>query len=330
MNHPIWFKPSVALIILLTGSIPVFIYLWAFSQAPMIDADSALNILNKPEHGAILVDVRSVDEFSEMHIAGSYNWPANEIASLLSLEYMNPNFKGKMLLLICDSGVQSAQAARKLQSLGASQVYYVRGGLQKWIGEGAVQPQFGYTQVTSAQKPKSSYKSMTLFEQIAAVVSGFGFNPLHMILSTVLGFVLLKQKAFDLRIFGWGILIFLAAEIFCAINYIFFRHDSYLAEYLHSYGMALSFGFAALAVMHGLDDRLLRFSVPDKRCVFLPLCKGCVKYNQISCKMRKLFQLGTGAMVILAFIPILAKPLTTSYATQILGSQYHYCRLLLS
>ena len=94
--------------------------------------------------------------------------------------------------------------------------------------------------------------------------------------------------------------------------------------------MALSFGFAALAVMHGLDDRLLRFSVPDKRCVFLPLCKGCVKYNQISCKMRKLFQLGTGAMVILAFIPILAKPLTTSYATQILGSQYHYCRLLLS
>ena len=128
------------------------------------------------------------------------------------------------------------------------------------------------------------------------VVSAFGFKPLHMLLSAALSFLLLKQKASDLRILGWGILIFLAAETACAVNYIFYNHDSYLAEYLHSYGMTLSFDFAVFAFVHGLDERLLNLSAPDKRCIFLPLCRGCVKYNPVPCKMRTLFQLGTVAL----------------------------------
>lgn len=171
---------------------------------------------------------------------------------------------------------------------------------------------------------------MTLAEQVAAVVSGFGFKPVHMLLSAVLGFVLVRQKAFDVRTFGWGILIFLAAETACAVNYLFYDHDSYLAEYLHSFGMTLSFGVAAFAILHGVDERLLRFSAPDRHCAFLPLCRGCVKHNLPSCGLRKLFQLGVTAAALLAFIPMLAQPLAVGYSTEILGTPYQYCRLLLN
>jgi hypothetical protein len=171
---------------------------------------------------------------------------------------------------------------------------------------------------------------MTLFEQTAAVVSGFGIKPLHMFLSAVLGFILLKQRAVDLRMFGWAVIIFLAAETFCAINYLFYQHDSYLAEYLHSYGMTLAFGVAAFALMQGLDGRLFHFSEQEKRCVLLPLCKGCVKYNQVSYRMRSLFQLAAIALSVLALLPLAASPVPNSYVTTIFGTPYNYCRLLLN
>lgn len=330
MNHPNWFKPFIALIVLLTGSIPVLIYLWIFNRFPMVDTVSALDGLSDSKQDAILVDVRAANEFSKMHIAGSYNWPAGEIASLNSLVDMPSELKEKKLFLICNSGLQSAQATGRLQNLGMEQVFYVQGGLQKWIRVAALQPASLFTQYSYTQLSESLYIPMTMIEQVAAVVSGFGFKPLHMILSAILGFILLKQKAFDLRTLGWGMLIFLAAETFCAINYIFYDHNSYLAEYLHSYGMTMSFGFVIFAVMYGMDERLLRLSAAERPCVFLPLCKGCVKYNQTSCNMHKLIQWGVGAIAGLAFIPILARPLNTSYSTHILGNQYHYCRLLLS
>lgn len=328
MKNQAWIRPFVALVVLLTGLIPVLIYMWVFNQAPVLDVDTALTMLNDPAQNAVLVDVRSTDEFSEMYIVGSTNWPASEIATLNSQAEMPLDFRGRKLLLICNSGFQSAQSAEKLKSLGADDVYSIKGGMQKWIGAG--NSSFQFTEIVYSSTGTPLRKPMSIFEQTAAVVSGFGFKPLHMLLSAVLGFVLLRQKAFDLRILGWGVVIFLAAEIFCAINYLFYDHDSYLAEYLHSYGMTLSFGVVFFAIMQIMDERLLKVSAQDKHCILLPLCRGCVKYGQGSCKMRSLFQLGTGAIVVLAFIPLLAIPTTTSYVTEIFGTSYNYCRLLLN
>ena len=327
MNHPTWFRRVAAATILVTALVPVLLYFWMFGRAPALSADAALSLLNDPAQNAVLVDVRPAAEFDAMRVTGSVNWPARDIASGADLPAA---FQGKTLILICNSGLQSAQAARRLLDLGADSVFYARGGLQRWVGLTISRPGLRFTEFTRAGQAAAPYQFMPLFEQVAVVVSGFGFKPLHMILSAVIGFILLKQKAFDLRTFGWGTLVFLAAEIFCAINYLVFNHDSYLAEYLHSYGMTLSFGIVTFALLHGLDERLLKFSAPDKRCAFLPLCRDCVKYNQVSCKLRTLVQVGMVAMAILAFIPILAQPQATSYATQILGSEYHYCRLLLN
>ncbi len=330
MKLPVWVRPSVALSLLVLGLIPVLIYWWLLGRVPALSAEPALEMLNDPGREALLVDVRPGDEYSEMHVVGSYSWPAADIASLTMAEQIPADFRGRRLLLICSSGLQSAQSVQKLKSLGVAEVYSIRGGLQKWIGASQAHPSLQFTEIAVSPAGAALYRPMSLFEQTAVVVSGFGFKPLHMLLSAVLGFVLLKQKASDLRIFGWGVLIFLGAEIACAVNYIFYNHDSYLAEYLHSYGMTLSFGFEAFALMHGLDERLLGLSAPDKRCILLPLCRGCVKNNQVSCKARTLFQLATAALAILAFLPLLSTPAATSYVTEIFGTPYSYCRLLLN
>lgn len=327
MNHPIWFRPVVTALVPFTFSIPILLFLWAFSRAPILDAESALSLLNNPAEKTLLVDVRSAAEFESMHVAGSVNLSVQEIAALKDLPV---KFKGMTLILICNSGFQSAQATRRLLDLGASSVYSVRGGMQKWIGLSTSHAGSPFTQFTREGWESVPYRSMSMFEQVVVILSAFGFKPLHMILSSAIGFILLKQKSTDMRTLGWGMLIFLAAEIFCAINYIFYDHDSYLAEYLHNYGMTLSFSIVFFVILHMFDVRLVQFSVPDKRCMFLPLCKSCVKYQQTTCKLRSLFQVAAGAMMILAFIPMLAQPQATSYITQILGRTYHYCRLLLN
>jgi rhodanese-related sulfurtransferase len=330
MKYPTWIKPFVALLILLVGSLPVIAYLWLLGRVPTMDANSALKVLNDPLQNAVLVDVRTDKEFLAMHVVGSYNWPAEKIASLQSLEQMPGELKDKELLLICNSGFQSAKAVEKLHSLGAVDAYSMKGGLQKWIAVSKPNSSSLFTKIAYSPSEQSPYRSMTLVQQTAAVFSGFGIKPLHMLLSAVLGFILLRQKAVDLRVFGWAVVIFLIAEIFCAINYLFFDHNSYLAEYLHSYGMALSFAVAAFAIMQGMDDRLLHLSAPEKRCILLPLCRGCVKYNQSACKMRTLFQVSAIAMAVLAFIPLAALPAFNSYVTTIFGTPYNYCRLLLN
>lgn len=234
MKTPVWVKPFVASIILTVGLTPVLIYGWFFGRSPTLSADAALHILNDAGQRAVLVDVRSEAEFSEIHIVGSYHWFAAKIASLNSLEQIPADFKGKTLLLICNSGFQSAQSAQRLKSLGAVAVYSIKGGIQKWIGISKTNSLLRFTNIVTSSGT-SLYRPMSLFEQAAVIVSAFGFKPLHMLLSAALSFLLLKQKAADLRNFGLGILIFLGAETACAINYVFYNHDSYLAEYLHNY-----------------------------------------------------------------------------------------------
>ena len=67
-----------------------------------------------------------------------------------------------------------------------------------------------------------------------------------------------------------GLIFFLAGEGVCALNYVFFGEDSFLLEYLHSFGMALSFGFATYAVFQAFDLRILGYSDPKVKCAAIP------------------------------------------------------------
>ena len=62
--------------------------------------------------GAVVVDVRTQDEFKSGHIQGSKNIPLNEISAKLDV------LKGKEVILVCRSGARSGQAKSILTSNG--------------------------------------------------------------------------------------------------------------------------------------------------------------------------------------------------------------------
>ena len=146
------------------------------------------------------------------------------------------------------------------------------------------------------------------------------FSDDHFVLSAALSVILLRSKAGDLRLLGWSLLVFLIGEVFCAINYIFLKDNSYFAENVHSYSMAVAFALAAYALLEGLDERLVHFSQADKRCALLPVCGPCVKYQDVRCGVRRM-ALFTG--IELGFIPLLSPFSYTAYNTQI-GTVNHY------
>ncbi|MEO1712814.1 MAG: rhodanese-like domain-containing protein [Bacteroidota bacterium] len=70
------------------------------------------------EDGAIIVDVRSPQEYQGGHVAGSINIPVGEISSQISrLQKAN-----KTIITCCASGMRSASAATILKNAGLEAV----------------------------------------------------------------------------------------------------------------------------------------------------------------------------------------------------------------
>ena len=82
--------------------------------------------------GAVLVDLRSANQFKDGHIEGARNVPGDQIATEpKTLERL----AGKTLVLYCDSGTTTAAAQRTLERAGAKNVFSLRGGLAAWKQE---------------------------------------------------------------------------------------------------------------------------------------------------------------------------------------------------
>ena len=79
----------------------------------------------------ILLDVRTHEEFSELHIPGAICVPNEEIGTDEIPELPN---KEQLILVYCRSGNRSKQASEKLAKLGYSNVYEF-GGIIDWPGE---------------------------------------------------------------------------------------------------------------------------------------------------------------------------------------------------
>ena len=68
------------------------------------------------EEGAVLVDVRSPEEYAEGHLVGAINIPKDDLPQRLD-EVGGPE---KVVLLYCRSGMRSSSATSTLQDLGYS------------------------------------------------------------------------------------------------------------------------------------------------------------------------------------------------------------------
>jgi rhodanese-related sulfurtransferase len=314
-------------VIALTGClVPLALYWLIYGQVAIITPPDAKNLLLTENSGAILVDIRSADEFDSAHIDGAQHWLAEEIFSLESKDQIPEQFHNKILLLICNAGVSSNTAAKHLTDIGVKKVMSIRGGLQEWIGN-VSSPEGGvFDRYKSASGEISTFpiRISPLYEMVLAVASGFGVKLGYTILSLIIAIVLWRSKSPDLAALRWSMVFFFLGENSCAVNYFVFTDKSYFLEYLHSFGMLLSFAFATYAIFEGIDSRVLMLSEPNKKCAALSLCRKCIKYENVPCGLKRTFFVIIPALILIAPIPFFADWNSTSYNTMIFGTFYNY------
>jgi rhodanese-related sulfurtransferase len=73
------------------------------------------------------VDVRTPGEFKGNHIKEFKNIPLNQLS-----QKSNSLSKEKEVVVICQSGMRSQQAAKMLKNLGFKQITNVKGGMSAW------------------------------------------------------------------------------------------------------------------------------------------------------------------------------------------------------
>lgn len=74
---------------------------------------------------AILLDVRSKQEFREGHLEGAINIPVYDIEKQLN----QLSDKKCTIIIYCASGHRSRQAKEKLEQMGYESVYHLKNGL---------------------------------------------------------------------------------------------------------------------------------------------------------------------------------------------------------
>jgi len=115
--------PLLLAVLALAGCGPKYSY-------TQISMEEAIAIMEESTD-YILLDVRTHEEFAELHIPGAICVPNEEIGTDEIPELPN---KEQLILVYCRSGNRSKQASEKLAKLGFSNVYEF-GGIIDWPGE---------------------------------------------------------------------------------------------------------------------------------------------------------------------------------------------------
>lgn len=80
------------------------------------------------QNNAVIIDVRTLDEYNTGHIKDAINIPVDNISSITY-------DKDTVIILYCASGMRSANAAKILIDSGYTNVYNLDGGLINWGAE---------------------------------------------------------------------------------------------------------------------------------------------------------------------------------------------------
>ena len=91
-----------------------------------VSTNQAIALHNK---GALILDVRSAEEFASGHIVDARHIALDQLAA--SVDSLK-KYREKPLVVCCEAGTRSAQAVKLLKSRGFTQVANLRGGLAGW------------------------------------------------------------------------------------------------------------------------------------------------------------------------------------------------------
>ena len=83
----------------------------------------------KATPGAVVLDVRTPEEFTRGHLPGAINYDWNGADFQTQVKSLD---KSKPLFVYCLSGGRSAKAAQSLRAKGFKNVYELGGGIMKW------------------------------------------------------------------------------------------------------------------------------------------------------------------------------------------------------
>lgn len=120
IEHYFYSVPLLVVVILLIQSNAV-------KGGKKITPQDLVSLTNKD--AAKLIDLRSPNEFADGHITGSINIPYADIEDRLHEIKLQ---EGKSLVLICDSGSQSANAGEVLNKSGYQNTVILSGGIGAW------------------------------------------------------------------------------------------------------------------------------------------------------------------------------------------------------
>jgi rhodanese-related sulfurtransferase len=301
-----------------------------FGRVPTVTPAQARMMLNDPGTNVALVDVRPASSFATHHLPDAVNWPWPLIRDANGPEGMPAELKERRLLVICETGLSSALAVRKLKTLGVRDVRNVQGGMVNWA---LAEPDATGTNATPAAAPPArppAVRAMSVPKQWTVVITAFGVKPLYLLLSLAVIVVLWRRTEPDLTALCWGMIWFWGGEQACTANYLLYGGLSDLLEYLHNFGMAVGFAFVGWAAMEGMDLRLIRFTAPKDRCAALSLCRRCIKYTEDPCGLRRLFLFAIPATALLALLPLTADFKLAAYRSDVLGSSVCYSHTMAS
>ncbi|WP_080848257.1 rhodanese-like domain-containing protein [Cytobacillus gottheilii] len=80
------------------------------------------------EKGIQFIDVRTPGEYKSNHRKPFHNIPLSNLSS--QIDKLD---KEKEIVVICQSGMRSAKAAKTLKKHGFHQIYNVKGGMSAWM-----------------------------------------------------------------------------------------------------------------------------------------------------------------------------------------------------
>ena len=90
-----------------------------------IDTNRALELI---DNGAIILDVRTVEEFNREHIPNAINIPLDQLDTV---EFD----KDSTIIVYCQSGMRSKEAVEKMAEMEYTSLYNLDGGLLNWGGD---------------------------------------------------------------------------------------------------------------------------------------------------------------------------------------------------
>lgn len=124
-NHPLLVAAAVVLTVLVIAN---EIRLRA-SGSLQLPPGLAVQLINR---GAVVLDVRSPEQYASGHIVNSRNVPQDEVADW---GRKTKTLTKKAIITVDDSGVQAAKAAAELRKLEYTTVFSLAGGLTAWRGD---------------------------------------------------------------------------------------------------------------------------------------------------------------------------------------------------